>query len=81
MIARFAGAQSLTAVPIPGHAHHAPDYLAGLARAAGFSHTAAARDVPAALAQIDAEESPMVLILVALYLAGTVLEANGELPD
>ena len=29
----------------------------------------------------DAGEPPVVLVLGSLYLAGTVLEANDELPD
>ena len=83
MIERFAPiARSLTAVPVPGHPHHAPADLAGRARLAGLAGSEAA-DLPTALAAIraDAGMSPVVLILGSLYLAGTALEANDELPD
>lgn len=81
MIARFAPiARSLTAVPVPGHPHHAPAHLAGLARRMGLAGGKAS-DLPAALASIPREGAPIVLILGSLYLAGTALEANDELPD
>jgi dihydrofolate synthase/folylpolyglutamate synthase len=83
VIARFAPiARSLTAVPVPGHPHHAPGDLARRARDAGLAASEAA-DLPAALAAIRPETGapPVVLILGSLYLAGTALEANDELPD
>ncbi|MCX8477400.1 MAG: bifunctional folylpolyglutamate synthase/dihydrofolate synthase [Sphingomonas sp.] len=81
MIARFAPiARSLTAVPVPGHPHHAPAHLADLAQRAGLAGDEAT-DLPAALATIPHEGTPVVLILGSLYLAGTALEANDELPD
>ncbi|AQR73070.1 folylpolyglutamate synthase/dihydrofolate synthase family protein [Sphingomonas sp. LM7] len=83
MIARFARiASSLVAVPVPGHPHHSPERLAALAQQAGIAATQAA-DIPAALAAIrpDPRGAPLVLILGSLYLAGTALEANDELPD
>jgi dihydrofolate synthase/folylpolyglutamate synthase len=76
-------AASLTAVPTPGHAHHAPTDLAATARQLGIERTHMAADVPAALAQLAATSDPgsVVLILGSLYLAGGVLAANEELPD
>ncbi len=73
-------AQSLTAVPIPGHDHHAPEALAAIARAAGVTaHTAA--DAPTAIERIGGENPDAVAILGSLYLAGQVLLENDELPD
>jgi len=77
---------SLTAVPVPGHEHHAPEELARIAQRLGVRSTMTAEDIPDALGwvrrRIDPRgEAPAVLILGSLYLAGTVLEANGELPD
>lgn len=75
-------AQSLHAVPVPGHEHHAPTLLAQVAQTLGIPHAAPAIDVNAALRDIARRgAAPVVLILGSLYLAGTVLEANGELPD
>ena len=68
---------SLTAVPVPDHAHHDPADLARLAREAGLAADTAA-DVSAALAGAAA---PVVLIVGSLYLAGEVLRLNDELPD
>lgn len=77
-------AATLHAVPVPGHAHHAPADLAAAARGAGLMSMAAA-DVEASLAWIarhaDRERPPVVLILGSLYLAGEVLRANGQLPE
>jgi dihydrofolate synthase/folylpolyglutamate synthase len=73
-------ARSVTAVPVPGHEHHSPAELVALAQRLGVPATAIAADVPSAL-QAIAWNSPSVLVLGSLYLAGTVLEANGELPD
>ncbi len=75
---------SLHTVPIDGHEHHTPDALADLARSLGIpatatDGTAAALDAIAALS--DNGPPPVVLILGSLYLAGTVLAANGEEPD
>ncbi|QDX25482.1 bifunctional folylpolyglutamate synthase/dihydrofolate synthase [Sphingomonas suaedae] len=82
LLAPFAPlAASFTAVPVPGHAHHDPEALAGTARALGIATTATAPDVPTALATLQAGEAPLILILGSLYLAGEVLRANDELPD
>lgn len=82
----------LVGVPVPGHAHHAPEDLAVLAREFGIPATATAQDAESALRTIaDAcrtgmciggeTQPPVVLILGSLYLAGTVLEANHSFPD
>ncbi len=73
-------AASLTAVPVPGHAHHAPDALVEIGVSLGMPSRVAA-DVPTALERIVATTPPTVLIIGSLYLAGAVLAANGELPD
>ncbi len=81
LLAPFAPlAASFTAVPVPGHAHHDPADLAATAHALGITTTGIAPDVPTALARIQ-EDSPLVLILGSLYLAGEVLRENDELPD
>ncbi|UYY58981.1 bifunctional folylpolyglutamate synthase/dihydrofolate synthase [Sphingomonas sp. S2-65] len=83
MLDRFAPiAESLVAVPVPGHAHHAPSDLAQAARARGLDAQEAV-DIPAALRAIAGRNTPapVVLILGSLYLAGTVLQQNDELPD
>jgi dihydrofolate synthase / folylpolyglutamate synthase len=78
-------ARSLTlhAIPVADHEHHAPEALAATAREAGLSAIPAA-GVEDALAWIarhaDRERPPVVLILGSLYLAGEVLEKNGQPP-
>ena len=68
-------------VPVPGHAHHAPEALAQVARGRGMKAYAAG-DVAGALDRIASSggEAPAVLIVGSLYLAGHVLEANGQSP-
>jgi dihydrofolate synthase / folylpolyglutamate synthase len=79
MIAAFAPiATSLVAVPVPGHGHHPPTQLAAWGGAAGIA-SASAPDLPTALADMDADG--VVLIAGSLYLAGTALALNDELPD
>ena len=63
---------SLTVVPVPGHDHHAAEIFGPDAQSAP--------DVPAALAALPEDGLP-VLIAGSLYLAGTVLQLAGELPD
>ena len=63
---------SLTVVPVPGHDYHAPEAFGPDAQSAP--------DVPAALAALPEDGLP-VLIAGSLYLAGTVLQLAGELPD
>lgn len=66
-------------LPIAGHAHHAPDALATIARALGLT----AETTPAITAAVDraATRGGLVLIAGSLYLAGEVLAANDQLPD
>ena len=79
----FAGSGvHIVAVPVPGHEHH--DAAAVRAAAESLNLTAgAARDAPAALEAIatGAAAAPLVLVGGSLYLAGTVLAANGTPPD
>lgn len=63
---------SLTVIPVPGHDYHAPEAFGPEAKSAP--------DVPAALACLPDDGLP-VLIAGSLYLAGTVLQLAGELPD
>jgi len=71
----------VVALPVPGHAHHAPDALAAIARRAGCSAATAATPAEA-LDRIAARgDAPQfVLIAGSLYLAGEVLAGNDELP-
>ena len=80
----FAGRDlTLHAVPVPGHACHAPADLVRIAKANGLA-AMNAENVPAALAWIgrhaDRAAPPIVLIMGSLYLAGEVLKANGQVP-
>ena len=80
----FAGRQlTLHAVPVPGHACHAPAELLGIAKANGLS-AMADESVASALAWIarhaDRASPPIVLIMGSLYLAGEVLRANDQVP-
>ncbi|HEV2079612.1 MAG TPA: folylpolyglutamate synthase/dihydrofolate synthase family protein [Allosphingosinicella sp.] len=74
---------TLHAVPVEGHAHHAPAALAGLAREEGMA-AMPATGVEDALGWIarhaDRSRPPIVLILGSLYLAGEVLGKNGQAP-
>jgi dihydrofolate synthase/folylpolyglutamate synthase len=76
-------ALTLHAVPVEGHAHHAPPALAAAAKEAGMNALAAAR-VDDALGWIarhaDRANPPVVLIMGSLYLAGAVLRKNGQAP-
>jgi len=77
-------ALTVHAIPVPGHAHHPPAELAVLAREAGMAAMTAV-DVADALCWIarhaDRARPPVVLVMGSLYLAGTVLQANGQAPD
>ena len=70
-------ATRLIAVPVGGHAHHAPDTLAALARGHGLA-AATAPDLCTAVSMIPAH---VTLIAGSLYLAGEALRLNDELPD
>ncbi|MEG3180155.1 bifunctional folylpolyglutamate synthase/dihydrofolate synthase [Sphingomonas sp. LT1P40] len=75
-------AASLTAVPVPGHAHHDPADLARIASSLGIPTTAMAADPSAALRHVAETGRPaIILILGSLYLAGEALAVNGEFPD
>jgi dihydrofolate synthase / folylpolyglutamate synthase len=71
------------AIPVPDHDHHAPAALAAVARDAGMTAMISA-GVADALGWIarhaESEQPPVVLIMGSLYLAGTVLAANGQPP-
>ena len=71
-------------IPVPDHEHHAPADLAAVARDAGLT-AMTATGVEDALGWIarhaDRGRPPIVLIMGSLYLAGTVLEANGQEPS
>ncbi len=71
------------AVPIGGHAHHDPEDLCRQVQdALAVAWSEPASSVSEALGRIAAEApDAAVLICGSLYLAGEVLEANGELPD
>ena len=78
----FAGrATAVYAVPVPGHAHHAPADLARLAKDNGLPGLAAA-GIDAAIEEIakgaDRGRPPVVLVTGSLYLAGGVLQTNGQ---
>ncbi|EIZ81317.1 putative folylpolyglutamate/dihydrofolate synthase [Novosphingobium sp. Rr 2-17] len=66
--------RSVTIVPVPGHECLPPEAFAGWP-----VPTTIAPDVMSALSALDAPET--VLIAGSLYLAGAVLQANGEVPD
>ncbi len=76
--------RSLQAVPVPDHAHHAPDALVSAALSIGI-RADVSDDVPTALDAIarraDPANPPVVLILGSLYLAGGVLAASGQMPS
>ena len=77
-------AVTLHAIPIEGHAHHAPAALTAVAREQGIT-ALTARDVEHALGWIarhaDRAAPPIVLILGSLYLAGEILRKNGQAPN
>ena len=76
--------RSVTAVPILGHEHHSPEAVMAMATDTGIGETYSAPDVEAALNQLATArtgEKPRIAILGSLYLAGLVLQANGQLPD
>ena len=80
----FAGSgATIHSVPVPGHAHHDAAALGAAAAAAGLSSRPAA-DPMTALREVvdaaDADRPPIILIAGSLYLAGTVLAANGTPP-
>ena len=79
MLGPFRGlAEQVHAVPIPGHACFTPSDLVEIAGELGFA--ADAHDsVAEAIKAIP--PNARILIFGSLYLAGVVLEANGQIPD
>lgn len=73
---------SIQVVPVPGHAWHDADHIAAIAEPRGV-RVIAKDDVPAAIAALEASSTRQGPLLIggSLYLAGHVLEANGQLPD
>lgn len=67
---------SVTVVPIDGHAAHGIDDFKQAEAA-----ISSAPDVAESLTNIAAQQPKAVLITGTLYLAGTVLKANRQLPD
>ncbi len=74
-------ATGVHAVPIPGHAHHAPEALVQLAHESTLP-AIARESLQEALAAIgraaDRERPPVVLVAGSLYLAGKALADNGQ---
>jgi dihydrofolate synthase / folylpolyglutamate synthase len=65
---------SITVLPVPGHEHHEAEAFGNVALAAP--------DAQAALLSLKADpQAEVVLIAGSLYLAGEVLQLNGELPN
>ncbi len=78
----FAGmASAIYTVPVPGHAGHDPQALAGVASTMGMA-TATAPNIRQALKAIarTGDAPPLVLITGSLHLAGAALELNGLIP-
>ncbi|TPG12829.1 bifunctional folylpolyglutamate synthase/dihydrofolate synthase [Sphingomonas oligophenolica] len=77
-------AASLTrviAIPVPGHAHHAPAALAGIAHQLDLAaETADGIDHAIARLADSVGGAPLVLIAGSLYLAGEALLLNDEAP-
>jgi len=79
MLEPFSGvAAAVHAVPIPGHSCFAPDQLVEIAGKLGFPANGR-EGVEQALSAVPADAR--VLIFGSLYLAGSVLAANEQLPD
>jgi len=79
MLQPFAGlAEEVHTLPIPDHEHRPPEELAALASSLGFESTANGT-FRKALKRVT--RPSRILVFGSLYLAGQVLEANGEIPD
>ncbi|MGU3314460.1 bifunctional folylpolyglutamate synthase/dihydrofolate synthase [Sphingomonas sp. M6A6_1c] len=70
----------IVAVPVPGHACHAPAMLTALAAELGVAG-GVADDLPQALDLTANIDAPVVLIAGSLYLAGEALRLNDEYPN
>lgn len=78
----FAGSGvRLRAFPVPGHDHHAPETIVATAEALGLT-ASTITDPIAGLSEVAQEggEPPIVMIGGTLYIAGSVLLANGTPP-
>jgi dihydrofolate synthase/folylpolyglutamate synthase len=78
----FAGSGvRLRAFPVPGHEHHAPEEIVATARSLGLVGSVIA-DPISGLREIASEggEPPVVMIGGTLYIAGSILGANGTPP-
>jgi dihydrofolate synthase/folylpolyglutamate synthase len=76
-------AMTVHAVPVPGHDHHPPADLARAAREAGLAAMtadSAAEAIGWIARHADPARPPIVLVMGSLYLAGEILEANGQAP-
>lgn len=78
----------LWAIPIEGHDCHPPEHIRDVAKSLGIPVArqasdirSALEDVSATLAQEHDDRHQTVLIAGSLYLAGKVLELNGEIPE
>jgi len=71
---------SIVAVPVPGHAHHAPDELTAIARQHDLSATTAGGIAEAVEIAARHDPAPLVLIAGSLYMAGDALTLNDEMP-
>lgn len=69
---------SVTVVPVPGHDAHE---TAAFEQVPSIPKPSAAPDVASALQRLVLSGGEIVLIAGSLYLAGTVLRENGEVPD
>ena len=74
---------SFTAIPIQDSDYHPLEDLAAMARDAGVANVFTAESLEAALDSVATHHQTGGTILIAgsLYLAGNVLEANGEIPS
>ncbi len=71
----------IVAVPVPNHAHHAPQAIVSTARKRGIAASFVA-DVKAALGAIAHANPPATVIISgSLYLAGEVLRTNDQRPN
>jgi dihydrofolate synthase / folylpolyglutamate synthase len=77
----FAGSGAhIHAVPVEGHAHHDAATIAAAAGQLGLQYDAPGDALEALQTLASDETGPLVLIGGSLYLAGTVLAANGTPP-
>ena len=70
----------MIAIPVAGHAHHAPETLAAIARGHGLAAEPAA-DMTAAIDAAADRGAGIVLIAGSLYIAGEALVRNDQCPE